>query len=444
MPASDSVANSPARPWPARLPIFYGWVILPTAAIALFVSGPGQTFAVSVFVDPLIEEFGWSRTSMSGLYTAGSLTAAGAMFGVGWLLDRFGARVMLTAIGLLMGLAALWMSTVSNQLELYTGFAALRLLGQGSLTLIPTALVAVWFVRRRGKATAIAGLGMMAGQVTFPPLIHLLISNYGWRGAWVGLAIVVWAVLLPVAVLLVRRSPESVGLRPDGGRAHSRADATNGSDDAGDWPLRRAMRARTFWLLLAASSSQSLIGTALVFHQVDVLATRGVGAGISTAVLSVMGPASFAGVMTAGLLTDRYPNRYLLAISQLMMMSAMVTIMVLTTFWQALLYGGMIGFASGFAMTISAVIWPNYYGRRSIGSIRGVATTVMVAAAALGPLLLSLGFDLTGSYPTVLGIALVLPAACGVMAFAARPPAGPKLRPDLPRGRIGSKDAFLG
>jgi MFS family permease len=422
MLSSDSVATSPAQPWPARLPIFYGWVILPTAAIALFVSGPGQTFAVSVFVDPLIEEFGWSRTSMSGLYTAGSLTAAGAMFGVGWLLDRFGARVMLTGIGLLMGLATLWMSTVSNQLELYAGFAALRLLGQGSLTLIPTALVAVWFVRRRGKATAIAGLGMMAGQVTFPPLIHLLISNYGWRGAWIGLAIVVWGLLLPVAILLVRRSPESVGLRPDGNIVIARTGSADGTESTGGWPLRRAMRTRTFWLLLAASSSQSLVGTALIFHQVDVLATRGVGAGISAAVLSVMGPATFVGVMTAGLLTDRYPNRYILAIGQLIMMSAMVTIMFLTTSWQALAYGGLIGFASGFAITVSAVIWPNYYGRRSIGSIRGVATTVMVAAAALGPLPLSLGFDLTGSYPTVLGIALVLPAACGVMAYAARPP----------------------
>ena len=420
--SSDSAAIPPAPSWPARLPFFYGWVILPTAALSLFVSGPGQTFAVSVFVDPLIEEFGWSRTTVSGLYTAGSLTAAGAMFGVGWLLDRFGARVMLTVVGVLMGLAALWMSTVSNQLELYAGFAALRLLGQGSLTLIPTALVAVWFVRRRGRATAFAGPGMMAGQVTFPPLIHVLISNYGWRGAWFGLAIVVWAVLLPVAALLVRRSPEAVGLRPDGAAASADANAARAYAGANDWPLHRAMRTRAFWLLLVASSSLSLISTALIFHQADVLHTRGVGAGVSAAVLSVMGPASFGGVMVAGLLADRYPNRYLLAIGQLLLMSAMLLVMVLTTAWPAFVYGAVIGFAGGFTMTLSAVIWPNYYGRRFIGSIRGVATTMMVGAAALGPLPLSLGFDLTGSYSTVLGIALVLPAACGVMAYPARPP----------------------
>ncbi len=375
-----------------------------------------------MFVDSFIDEFGWSRTFLSGLYTAGSLTAAGAMFGVGWLLDRFGARVMLTGISLLMGFAALWMSTVSNQLELYAGFAALRLLGQGSLTLVPTALVAVWFVRKRGRATAFASLGMMASQVSFPPLIHVLISNYDWRGAWVVLALVVWAVLLPVSVLLVRRSPESVGLRPDGGVAYAPPDVPGGNGGGSDWPLRRAARTRAFWLVLAASSSPSLISTALVFHQVDVLGAQGVGAGVSAAVLSVMGPASFTGVMVAGFLADRYPNRYLLVIGQLLLMGAMALVTFLTTSWQALVYGAMIGFASGFTTTVSAVIWPNYYGRRFIGSIRGFAAMMMVAAAALGPLSLSLGFDLTQSYPTVLGIALVLPAVCGVMGYAAHPP----------------------
>ncbi len=423
MAASDFIAVPQAHSWPARLPFFYGWVILPTAALALFVSGPGQTFAVSMFVDPLIDEFGWSRTSVSGLYTAGSLTAAGAMLGVGWLLDRFGARVMLTGVGLLMGVATLWMSTVSSQLELYAGFAALRLLGQGSLTLIPTALVAIWFVRKRWRATGLAGLGMLAGQVTFPPLILVLISNFGWRGAWVGLAVVVWAALLPASVLLVRRSPESVGLRPDGDPAPARPDAVGGNGGPADWTLRRAMRTRAFWLLLFASSSVSLVSTALVFHQGDVLGARGLGAGVSAAVLSAMGPALFAGVMVSGFLADRYPNRYLLVVSQLLLMGAMVLVMFLTTSWQALLYGATIGFAGGMSITVSAVIWPNYYGRRSIGSIRGAAATMMVAAAALGPLPLSLGFDLAGSYPPVLGIALVLPAASGVMAYAARPPA---------------------
>lgn len=407
------------RPWPARLSFYYGWLILPASALALFVSGPGQTFSISVFVDPLIDEFGWSRTAVSGLYTAGSLTAACAMFAVGKLLDRFGARIILTVVGALMGLAAVWMSTVNSELELYAGFAALRTFGQGSLSLVGTTLIAIWFVRRRGKLTALAGLGMMGAQAVFPPLNHYLISEYGWRDAWIILAIIVWAIAIPIGLLVVRRSPESIGVLPDGVPEHvtTSADSTEPS-----WTLAEAMRTRSFWLLLAATASNSLVGTALIFHQVDIFASRGIGAGISASVLGVMGPASFTGVMVAGALADRFPNRYLLTVGQLMLIAAMVMVTNITGAWQAMLYGLLLGFASGFIMNASIVIWPNYFGRSHIGSIRGVVSAMMVAAAALGPLPLSLGLDISGSYATVLLFSLVLPTACGLMAYLGKPP----------------------
>ena len=132
----------------ARVPFFYGWVILAVSALALFISGPGQTYSVSMFVDPIIADLGWSRTSVSGLYMAGSITAGVIMILVGRLLDKYGARVMITAVCILFGLAAIWMSSVDHPLKLYAGFVAIRTLGQGSLTLIPTTLIALWFVRR--------------------------------------------------------------------------------------------------------------------------------------------------------------------------------------------------------------------------------------------------------------------------------------------------------
>ena len=127
-------------------------------------------------MDPVINEFGWSRTEISAIYTVGSLTASVAMFAVGPLIDKFGARVVLLIVGTLMGCAALWMSYVTSQIELYLGFAALRILGQGSLSLIGTALIAIWFIRRRGKLTALAGLGMVAGADVVPTEKNFLIK----------------------------------------------------------------------------------------------------------------------------------------------------------------------------------------------------------------------------------------------------------------------------
>lgn len=414
------------RPWPARLPFFYGWIILPAAALATFVSGPGQTFSVSLFVDPLIDEFGWSRTTISGLYTAGSLTAASSMLAIGWLLDRFGARVVLAGVGVMLGLAALWMSEVSNQIGVYAGFSALRMFGQGSLGLVPSSLVALWFVRKRGRATAIAGLGMVASQAIFPPLIHTLNTQIGWRQTWVVLGIIVWSVLIPVAVVFVRRTPESVGLLPDGATAPqviAEADIPStiaqGTDD---WTLREALRTRTFWLVFVAAGSQSLVSTALIFHQVAVLDSRGLSAGVSAAVLSVMGPVSLAGAMAGGFLSDHFPNRLLLLAGQAILGIGMLLAMVMTETWQALIYGGVIGFSSGSVITVAAVIWPNYFGRKHLGSIRGAATMAMVAGAALGPLPFALTFDLTESYRSVLVIFMVFPAVSVVAALFAVPP----------------------
>ena len=409
------------QPWPARLPFYYGWIILPSAALALFVSGPGQTYSVSQFVDPLIAEFSWSRTTISGLYTAGSLTAAGAMLGVGWLLDRFGARVMLTGIGLMMGLAAIWMSLISNQIGLYAGFTALRVFGQGSLTLVPSSLVALWFIRRRGKATALASLGMVASQAVFPPLIHTLITRIGWRDTWVVLAIIVWVIVIPVAIVLIRRSPESVGLRPDGVKA-SAAGEQHIAGSEQDYTLREALRTRSFWLVLIASAPQSLLTTALVFHQAAVFDSRGLTSGMSAAVLAVMGPVSLGGTMVGGFLADRVPNRYLLLAGQAMLVVSTLLILVMTELWQAFVYGAVVGFASGGLITISAVIWPAYYGRRHLGSIRGAATTSMVAGAALGPLPFAFAFEVLGSYTSVLTVFLVFPVVSVAAAYFARPP----------------------
>ena len=215
---------------------------LPASALILFISGPGQTFSISVFVDPLIEEFGWSRTSISAIYTGGSMTASVAMFGIGPLIDKYGARVMLLAVGLLMGCAAVWMSFISSKADLYLGFAGLRILGQGSLSLIGTTLIAIWFVRRRGKLTAIAGLGMVVGQALFPPLNNFVIEEWGWRSAWLILAGIVWLIAIPLGIFIVRRSPESIGSNPDGVDHIETIDASTG------WSVRATTRTYAFWL----------------------------------------------------------------------------------------------------------------------------------------------------------------------------------------------------
>ncbi|MFC1933435.1 MFS transporter [Chloroflexota bacterium] len=408
-----------------RTPFFYGWVILAVSSLAIFVSGPGQTYSASIFVDPIIADLGWSRTMVSGLYTAGSLTAGVVMILVGRLLDRLGARIMMVVVCVLFGLAAVWMSSVDHPLKLYAGYAALRTLGQGSLTLIPTTLIALWFVRRRGKAIAIGTLGGALSVAAFPILIHNLISNMGWRSSWLVLAAVIWGVLLLPVILLVRRSPESVGLLPDGRSPASETQANKEGADAFDeihWTLGEALRTKTFWLLIVAGLAQPLIGTALTFHQISLLAGKGISSVVAASVFGIIAPMQILGNFVAGFLADRFSNRRLLAIGQGFLGISMLWTFLISSTWQAFFYGALMGVSNGFIMTVYTVIWPNYYGRLHLGSIRGVATAAMVAFAALGPLPFGWIFDLTGSYSLAILIFLVLPVTCAVAAFLARPP----------------------
>lgn len=464
MHVSHAAETRPSRY--QRLPFFYGWVIVAAAGLGMFASAPGQTYAFSVFLDPVIEDLGWSRTLISSLYFFGSLTAAGIIVGVGRLLDKFGARVMLGAVAIVFGGVLIGMSRVQHPVEMYLGFTAIRTLGQGSLSLIPITLVSLWFIRIRGKALALTALGAAAASGVFPPVIHVLISSFGWRDAWIMLAFIVWGLLLLPSLLLVRRSPESVGLLPDGDtRPSSRSGQRSSSARRGDqrsmpatgadspapsspdrgeqraslapqadspapsslehgdqWVLREALRTRTLWLLLIAGSSQSLISTALMFHQVSLLSEKGLDAGTAATIFSVIAPMIVIGQFLSGYLADRLPNRFLLAGGQITLASAMLVTFGISAPWHAFFYGGLLGVSAGFLMNTTNTIWPNYFGRRNLGSIRSVANVGMMASAALGPLPFGALFDATSSFDVAVLIFLSLPVLAGTAALMATPP----------------------
>ena len=174
---SSSARQGLSAPWTTRLPFFYGWVILGVTGLGMFTSGPGQTYTVSVFVNPIIEDLGWSRTSVSGLYTTGSLTAAAAMFLVGRLLDQYGrAGGAAGRSGHLWVRPDIYRPSVSAVAPL-RGVRPYPDPGPGISYPDPTTLIAVWFVRLRGRVMALNSLGAVASQAAFPPLIHLLIFS---------------------------------------------------------------------------------------------------------------------------------------------------------------------------------------------------------------------------------------------------------------------------
>ena len=412
-----------------RLPFFYGWVILAVASLAMFVSGPGQTYTLSIFVDPISEDLRLSRTLISSLYSSATLVGAVGMVLIGWLIDRYGARVVLTTVSIAFGIAVGSIRFVDNPLQLFLGLLALRFLGQGALTLIPTTLVALWFTRLRARAMIIPVVGSGISQGVFPPLAHLLITRLDWRRTWTVLGLVVWGLLVLPAFFLVRRSPESVGTVPDGkvqSSASQQGSPTSSAANSStlDWSLKQVLRLRSFWLLLFVASATSLVQTGLVFHQVSLLGERGIDSGVAAVALGMMAPAVLAGAVSTGFLADALPNRFIMIGTNGLVAVALASYLTLSSDWQAIANGLVLGLAGGSHMTVSSVIWANYYGKSHLGSIRGVAFLSSVGASAFSPLPLGILHDLTDNYTLPLRLMLAVSLTAAFAAIFAKPPHG--------------------
>ncbi len=413
----------------ARTPFYYGWIILAVAGLASFTSAPGQTYTFSVFLDSFIEDLNISSTYVSTLYLFGSLTAAGMIIFVGRALDVVGPRIMLVTVTVLIGGGALLLSRVEAPWQLFIGIAVMRTMGQGALSLIPATMVSIWFVRKRAMALAIMALGGAAAAGVFPIYGATLIDAYGWRTAWIAIAITSWSLLIIPATLFVRRSPESVGLLPDGAKPGTSAAGAKRSrrlvETGQPWTLSEAMRARALWLLIFAGIAQSLIGTGVMFHQVQIMTDKGLSSSVAAGVFGVTAPSMLVGQFVSGYLAGRFPERYLIAIGQGLIVVSIALLFTVSSAWQAYFYGAVLGLSMGFLMNSMQSIWPAYFGRKHLGSIRGVTNFGTMAAAAIGPLPLAAAFDLTGSYTIGLIIYMSLPPLCAIAALAAGTPRDP-------------------
>ena len=195
---------------------FLGWRIVAFAIITTALTGPGQTIGVSVFVDHLIEDLDLSRDAVSGAYLAGTLLGSTAMPRVGTWIDRTGVRNAMTWIGVFFGVALVAMGGVRSLATLALGFTFIRMLGQGSLSMVSNVAVTHWFDRRRGLAIGIMMTSVGALMGLAPVALNVSIESFGWRMSWVVAAVVIWLTVVPIGRFGMIDKPADVGQIPDG------------------------------------------------------------------------------------------------------------------------------------------------------------------------------------------------------------------------------------
>ncbi len=396
---------------------YYGWAVLAVGSLVAFSSGPGQSYVFSVFLDPMIEDTGLSRTLISSLYTAGTMASAIMVMAVSRLADRFGVRLVLIGVAFALGAACFGMAFATSGLAFIVLFATLRALGQGSMPINATLLAAQWFVRRRGLAVAIMGLGFAASNALLPPVSRLLIEAFGWREAYIALGLMVWLLVIPGAIFIVRNKPEDKGLYPDGDPNPPPGESDASAADAGP-DRRRVFTSLTFWSLALPLAVPGFVVTALIFHQTSIFAENGLGPGQAAAVFVPYAIAAAVCSLGAGMFIDRFGPRLAFLINMGVMLLALALVLfVVTNPTMATIYGLVLGATGSTSQVISGTTWAHFYGRQGLGRIQGSATMVGISSAAIGPLPIAFIEGWTGSFQPGIALMMFLPVAAALTLY---------------------------
>ena len=396
---------------------YRGWVIVAVGFVVAFSTGPGQSFGVSSFIDPIIEDTGISRTTISVLFAVSTGVSAIMAATVSRMSDKYGPRLVLALVAGALGIACFGMALSSGFVGFFFALAALRALGQGSMFINSTLLVAQWFVAKRGRAVAVMSFGFAASNAVIPPVSRALIEDIGWRETYAVLGIMVWVLVIPATLILVRNTPEEVGLHPDGASGPPAGEAPRTEAEQGP-DKRKIFTSPAFWALAVPLSVPAFVVTGLIFHQTSILDERGLSATVAASVFVPFAIASATGAAIGGLLIDRIGPARLFATSMIIMTTAVVSVLFVSSPVAGAGYAALLGMASGMTQIIMGVIWAHYYGRHRLGRVQGSAVMIMISAAAIGPLPLAAFEAAFDSFrPAIIFIAITPLIAAAAITF---------------------------
>ena len=378
------------------------------------------TLNFGLFIKPMGDELGIGRATFGWASSARQFATSATSPIVGRLLDRFGARLMLPTAAVLTGAAMIWLSFSHHGWQLILIFALMGLVGMsGPGALMSSVPVLKWFVRNRGKAVAFMSLGIPIGALIFVPLTQVFIDWWTWRGALVALALIGVAVVAPMSLIVVRRQPEDMGLRPDGAAAPAagHTGTAKGATDEESWTAKEAMRSGAFWRLVTVFSIVSLgVGT-LGVHRIPSFMDRGLDARLVSFATAFDAVCAGISVFTMGFLVRKYSPALLGAVGFLLLGIASVLTIYATSVPVMFISMAVFGLGIGGQMFLQNFLWADYFGRRHLGSIRGIVTPVTLIIGGIGAPVAGYVRDATGSYDSIWwgGVVLMLIGALALV-----------------------------
>jgi len=412
--------------------IFYGWKMVFAAASLQFIQSMMLHQAFGAYVAVLIQDKGWSKTSVSGASAMMSMEAAVIGPILGWFLDRFGSRGVIKVGVIMFGIGFMLLSQIDSLMGFY-GAVVVIAIGSSMAGYFPLNVgVIQWFEKKRARALSMVGLGLALGGM-FVPVIAWSIESIGWRETAFGCGVVAIVVGFPLACIF-RRRPEDFGETVDGlGTKRGQVDTSIPEAVAKAEPeftAKQALRTQAFWLLSAGHGVALIIVTAVNTHAINHMRiSLGYTIAQASFYITLMTGFQVIGVLLGGVLGDKLQKNRVAAVCMTMHMVGMLMLTYALGPFMLVLFAVFHGLAWGVRGPFMQAIRADYFGRKSIGMILGLSAMLTAVGQVSGPLLAGIMGDATGNYDLGFTVLALIAGAGTFLFWFAKPPAFPGMPP---------------
>ncbi len=428
--ATETVEEQARLPLPTQVfgrHFYYGWYIVAVAFVSSMMSMGITAYSMGVFLKPMTEDLGWSRTDISLGQTLTTFVTGVLGVAIGRRMDVRGGRALMVGGAIIGGFGFIGLGQVQELWQYYlvrAGLVAVGSIGMGNL--VVNVALSNWFVRRRGRAISIGVMGTSVAALLLPTAANWMIDAWGWRTAWAAIGVTVWLTVIPAALVAMRRRPEDFGLRPDGDGAPV-AGAQVSARVASDvrWTRQAAARTPTLWMLVATFGLASTGMGALLLHLIPYMTDAGFTRAQAAGAFGMIGISGLLSKPLWGIALDRFPIRRCAA-AEFVLMALGITL-ILASHTLAPLYGAIftLGIGIGGVVTVQEVVWADFFGRLSLGTVRSLAQPFTIVSSAGGPVFAGFAYDHFGSYTTAFHLFTATYVAAAVLIMLTPTPRRP-------------------
>ena len=384
-----------------KIPFYYGWIIVAGSGSTMFVRNAAATLTIAVFVYPMSEDLGWSRTLIVGASSLAGILSVFISPLSGYLIQKYGSKKILFSSVLLLGLTTLLISRTFSPITFYILFAIGRIIFSSPIQIGASTVVTKWFVNNRGKATGILGLLHSLGMGLFPLFAQLIMDLDGnnldsWRLSWLWIGVSVWIISFPLVFFTMIDDPKKLNIKE--GKYLSQNTQKTSDRNESSISLKGAFNSKAFWLLSIVGFLTYFIHTGVNIHQAAYLIDKGLNPLIAASALTIMALGTGFGSVITGWATDKFSSKTVYFFGSLWLGISAILFLFVSSVLSAYIVAFLFGMALGGLLVIPPVLLADIFGKDNIGAIRGYTEPFVSAGQAIGGISAGLIYELSGSY----------------------------------------------